>query len=69
MIKQDVREDGETEIEVDVTSRLFKGMAKSQTVLLTHGDKVDTLAEGRVTSFVQILALFSGGICTKSGHF
>lgn len=39
-----MREDGQTEIQVDVNSKLFEGLDANQMVLLTHGDSVDVLA-------------------------
>lgn len=44
--KKDVREDGQTSIEVDAAEcGLFKGLEKEQEVLLTHGDSLDRVAE------------------------
>lgn len=43
--KQAIREDGQTEVEVDDKCGLFKGMAKRQQVLLTHGDCVQRVAD------------------------
>ena len=40
------REDGQHEVHVDTTSPLFEGLEPSQQVLLTHGDSIDTLADG-----------------------
>ncbi len=42
----DKREYGRTEITVDTESPLFEGLPEKQTVWMSHGDHVDTLAEG-----------------------
>jgi len=39
------REDGVHTVEVDDKSPIFKGLAKRQEVLLTHGDSIDKVAE------------------------
>uniref|UniRef100_F1KV09 GMP synthase (glutamine-hydrolyzing) n=1 Tax=Ascaris suum TaxID=6253 RepID=F1KV09_ASCSU len=46
--KETLREDGQTEVEVDTSCRLFSGLSSKQRVLLTHGDSVveGTVAEG-----------------------
>ncbi|ESO82276.1 hypothetical protein LOTGIDRAFT_223436 [Lottia gigantea] len=44
--KKDVREDGQFDITVDPKCQLFRGLDKTQTVLLTHGDSIDKLANG-----------------------
>ncbi|KHN87835.1 putative GMP synthase [glutamine-hydrolyzing] [Toxocara canis] len=46
--KEALREDGQTEVEVDTTCRLFAGLSPKQRVLLTHGDSVTerTVADG-----------------------
>lgn len=56
--KEQVREDGQTEVEVDTSCRLFSGLTAKQKVLLTHGDSVidRTVAPG-----------FS--VVAKSGNF
>lgn len=46
VVKKEVREDGPVKIDVDNTSPLFKGLEKSQEVLLTHGDSIDKVGEG-----------------------
>lgn len=40
------REDGPATISIETTSPLFKGLAQTQDVLLTHGDSVTQLPEG-----------------------
>lgn len=44
--KKDLREDGQFIIQIEQKSALFKGLEKEQTVLLTHGDSVDKVADG-----------------------
>jgi len=44
--KKEVREDAAMTIEVDESSPLFKGLGKSQEVLLTHGDSLEKVGEG-----------------------
>lgn len=45
--RKTAREDGQFEIEVDLTSRLFTGLKSTrQKVLLTHGDSVGSVADG-----------------------
>lgn len=46
IIQKEAREDGQFNITVENKSPLFKGLNKEQTVLLTHGDSIDTVAEG-----------------------
>ena len=45
-----IREDGVFEVSVEADCPVFKGLGKSTTVLLTHGDSVDHPAEGFVVS-------------------
>ncbi|XP_025836575.1 GMP synthase [glutamine-hydrolyzing]-like isoform X3 [Agrilus planipennis] len=45
VVRKDNREDGQVNIEVDNKCLLFKGMNKTQTVLLTHGDTIDKIAD------------------------
>uniref|UniRef100_A0A0A9X3L7 GMP synthase (glutamine-hydrolyzing) n=2 Tax=Lygus hesperus TaxID=30085 RepID=A0A0A9X3L7_LYGHE len=45
VVRKDVREDGQFTIDVDQKCILFKGLEKSQNVLLTHGDSIDKVAE------------------------
>lgn len=44
--RNDSREDGQFEIDVDTSSPLFKGLAAKEEVLLTHGDNVNKVADG-----------------------
>lgn len=46
VLKKERREDGPCGIEVENTSLLFAGLPGRQTVLMSHGDSVDQLAEG-----------------------
>jgi GMP synthase (glutamine-hydrolysing) len=48
--RKTTREDGQHTITVDTDSKLFTGLKKQQRVLLTHGDSIDTLADGFVES-------------------
>ncbi len=43
---KDIREDGQEYISVDISSKLFKGLSKTEKVLLTHGDSVEFVADG-----------------------
>lgn len=43
---RDHREDGQFDIDVDLSSALFKGLSKQEQVLLTHGDSVYKVADG-----------------------
>lgn len=45
----ETKEYGRTEISIATESLLFKGLPKKQTVWMSHGDQVATLAEGFVT--------------------
>ena len=45
VVKKEHREDGVNDVELDDKSNLFKGLAKRQEVLLTHGDSIDKVAE------------------------
>ncbi|XP_075238570.1 GMP synthase burgundy isoform X2 [Lycorma delicatula] len=45
VIRKDGREDGQFDIDVDSKCILFKGLEKCQTVLLTHGDCIEKVAE------------------------
>ena len=46
VVKKEAREDGEAIIEItDPKCTLFKGLSKSQTVLMTHGDSIDNVAD------------------------
>ncbi|TRY80118.1 hypothetical protein TCAL_14820 [Tigriopus californicus] len=49
VLKKDIREDGQTDIEIDSKCSLFKGLDKKQNVLLTHGDSLDRVAENYKT--------------------
>lgn len=44
--RNDSREDGQFEIDVDTSSPLFKGLSNKEEVLLTHGDNVNKVADG-----------------------
>jgi len=45
VVKKEHREDGVHSVELDDKSNLFKGLAKRQQVLLTHGDSIDKVAD------------------------
>lgn len=55
--KKPIREDGQIDVEVDDKCGLFKGLAKKQQVLLTHGDSIDKVAEN-----YKIIATSKSGI-------
>lgn len=44
--KKAMREDGQCEIEISNGSSLFKGLDKNQNVLMSHGDSIDSIAQG-----------------------
>lgn len=44
--RNDSREDGQFDIDVDTSSPLFKGLSAKEEVLLTHGDNVNKVADG-----------------------
>lgn len=44
--KKVAREDGQFQITIDNKCSIFKGLSSKETVLLTHGDSIDTVAEG-----------------------
>lgn len=46
IVKKEHREDGPMKVDVDETNPLFKGLEKSQDVLLTHGDSVEKIGDG-----------------------
>jgi GMP synthase (glutamine-hydrolysing) len=49
IVKQSVREDGQFQVELNVTEcPLFKNMKKLENVLLTHGDSIGQLGENLV---------------------
>ncbi|CAL8147628.1 unnamed protein product [Orchesella dallaii] len=48
VIKKEAREDGQYTVDVENRSRLFKGLDKRQSVLLTHGDSIDRVGNGFV---------------------
>jgi GMP synthase (glutamine-hydrolysing) len=58
IVRQAVREDGQFQVELDVTECvLFKNMKKLQNVLLTHGDSIEKLGDnlipvGKSESFI-----------------
>lgn len=43
--KKDIREDGQTNIEVEVSCPLFNRLNQCQSVLLTHGDSIDRVGD------------------------
>ncbi|CAH1968955.1 unnamed protein product [Acanthoscelides obtectus] len=45
VVRKDSREDGPYTIEVNTQCLLFKGLEKMQSVLLTHGDSIDKVAD------------------------
>jgi len=45
VVKKEHREDGVHAVELDDKCNLFKGLAKRQEVLLTHGDSIDKVAD------------------------
>ncbi|CAH0388779.1 unnamed protein product [Bemisia tabaci] len=45
VIRKDCREDGEYKVEIDTSCLLFKDLKKSQSVLLTHGDSIEKVAD------------------------
>lgn len=63
VIRKDSREDGQYEIEVNTKCLLFKGLDKTQTVLLTHGDSIDKIADN-FRSIAQSSS-FCAGICNE----
>ncbi|XP_037952679.1 GMP synthase [glutamine-hydrolyzing] [Teleopsis dalmanni] len=44
--KKDVREDGQQTIEIETSCPIFKGLQRTQSVLLTHGDSVERVGTG-----------------------
>ena len=62
IVRQAVREDGQFQVELDtIACPLFKNMQKSENVLLTHGDSIETLGEnlisvGKSESFIVACA-------------
>lgn len=62
VVRKDSREDGQFSVEVS-KCLLFKGLDKMQTVLLTHGDSIEKIAE----NFRQIAhsGSFVAGICNE----
>lgn len=42
--KKAMREDGQFEVQIDVSCKLFSGLSETEEVLLTHGDTVDEVA-------------------------
>ncbi|XP_058959886.2 GMP synthase [glutamine-hydrolyzing] [Pocillopora verrucosa] len=51
VMKKDIREDGQFNINVETSSALFRGLQSEQEVLLTHGDSID-----RVASSLKVIA-------------
>ncbi|CAG9863687.1 unnamed protein product [Phyllotreta striolata] len=66
VIRKETREDGVFTIEIDPKCLLFKGLDKMQSVLLTHGDSIEKIAE----NFKPIAqsASFCAGICNEKLH-
>lgn len=48
--KTTIREDGQAQISLDLSSPLFSGLAQIETVLLTHGDSITRVAPGFSTT-------------------
>jgi len=46
VVKKNIREDGQFDIEVDPTTAFFEGLDKHQSVLMSHGNSVGRLAPG-----------------------
>uniref|UniRef100_UPI001939C642 GMP synthase [glutamine-hydrolyzing]-like n=1 Tax=Styela clava TaxID=7725 RepID=UPI001939C642 len=44
--KKAMREDGQYDIQIDVSCKLFTGLSETEEVLLTHGDTIDQVAPG-----------------------
>lgn len=42
--RKERREDGPCEVKIDTSSKLFTGLATEETVLMSHGDTLDTIA-------------------------
>ena len=50
IVRKAVREDGQFQVELDVTNcPLFRSMKKTENVLLTHGDSIEKLGENLVS--------------------
>ena len=46
VVQKEKRQDGECVIEITADSPLFKGLDRTQRVLMSYGDSIDTLADG-----------------------
>ncbi|XP_077998045.1 GMP synthase [glutamine-hydrolyzing]-like isoform X2 [Glandiceps talaboti] len=44
--KKDVREDGQFNVTIDTDCKIFQGLSNEESVLLTHGDSIDSVANG-----------------------
>ncbi|CAO1366238.1 unnamed protein product [Diamesa hyperborea] len=58
--KKEIREDGQMSIEVDTLCPLFVGLSQTQTVLLTHGDSLERVAEKFKTSATSSAGIIAG---------
>ncbi|RNF00408.1 putative glutamine amidotransferase [Trypanosoma rangeli] len=59
----DVREDGQDEIWIDLTSQLFNGLSSKEKVLLTHGDSITEPGPQ-----LKVIARSSANIIAAVGH-
>lgn len=61
--RKEGREDGQHNIEVDQKCLLFKSLDKTQTVLLTHGDSIEKMADNFRN--IAMSSQFIAGICNE----